>query len=265
VYGFSRAELGWARADTIGFLAAGAVLMVGFVLWEARASNPLLPLRVVFDRVRGGAFIVSVLIGAALLGGLLFLTFHFQIVLGMSPLVSGLASLPMALTIMVTAAFVAKLLPVVGPRLLMTFGPVIAAGGLLWFSRITADGAYAVQVLPGQILLGIGLAMVFVPMQNLALAGIDARDAGVAGAALTATQQVGGSIGIAVFTALYTSAVSSFEMTESTNPLSALVDGYSTVFVAAAIGLLVGAVVAWFMIRVSKETFSIDPEAVHLG
>jgi len=265
VYGFARAELGWARTDTIGFLAAGVVLMVAFVWWETRASNPLLPLRVVFDRVRGGAFIVSVLIGAALLGGLLFLTFHFQIVMEMTPLQSGLASLPMALTIMVSAAFVAKLLPVVGPRVLMTVGPVLAAAGLLWFSRITVDGSYVVQVLPGQIVLGIGLAMVFVPMQNLALAGIDARDAGVAGAALTATQQVGGSIGIAVFTALYTAAVNSFEMTDATNPMAALVDGYSAVFVAAAIGLLVGAVIAFFMIRVSKDTFSVNPEAVHMG
>jgi EmrB/QacA subfamily drug resistance transporter len=265
VYGFARAELGWGRVDTIGFLAAGVVLMVAFVWWETRASNPLLPLRVVFDRVRGGAFIVSVIIGAALLGGLLFLTFHFQIVMGMSPLVSGLASLPMALTIMVSAAFVARLLPVVGPRILMTGGPILAAAGLFWFSRITVDGVYAVQVLPGQILLGIGLAMVFVPMQNLALAGIDARDAGVAGAALTATQQIGGSIGIAVFTALYASAVANFDMSSSANPLSALVDGYSTVFVAAAIGLLVGAVIAWFMIRVPKGTFSVNPEAIHVG
>jgi MFS family permease len=231
VYGFSRAELGWDRVDTIGFLAAGVLLMVAFVLWERKASNPLLPLRVVVDRTRGGAFIVSVMVGAALLGGLLYLTFHFQIVWGFSPL---------------------------------TAGPLVAAAGLLWFTQITVDGAYAVQVLPGQLLLGVGLAMIFVPMQNLALAGIQGRDAGVAGAALTATQQVGGSIGIAVFTALYASAVENTGI-GAEGPFPAFVDGYAAVFLAAAIGLIAAAVISWFMIRVSKETFAVNKEAVHLG
>ncbi|MCU1406291.1 MAG: Puromycin resistance protein pur8 [Glaciihabitans sp.] len=263
VYGFSRAELGWGRADTIGFLVAGVALMVAFVWWERRSRNPLLPLRVVVDKVRGGAFLVSVLVGAALLGGLLYLTFHFQIVLGMSPLQSGLASLPMTAAIMITAPIATKLLSTVGPRILMTVGPILGAAGLLWFSRITVDGNYVPEILPGQILLGVGLALVFVPMQNLALAGIQSRDAGVAGAALTATQQVGGSIGIAVFTALYSSTVESH--TETANPLLGLVDGYSIVFIAAAIGLLLGAVIAFVMIRVPKGTFSVNPEAVHLG
>jgi EmrB/QacA subfamily drug resistance transporter len=264
VYGFSRAELGWDRGDTIGFLALGAGLMVAFVLWERRASNPLLPLRVVTDRVRGGAFLVSVMVGAALLGGLLYLTFHFQIVLGMSPLQSGLASLPMTAAIMVTAPLAAKFLPVIGPRILMTVGPLMAASGLLWFSRITVDGAYVTQVLPGQLMLGIGLAMVFVPMQNLALAGIDARDAGVAGAALTATQQVGGSIGIAVFTALYASAVESSSAGEM-NPLAGLVDGYSVVFIAAAVGLILASAISFFLIRVPQGAFQVNTEAVHVG
>lgn len=264
VYGFSRAELGWGRVDTIGFLAVGVLLIVAFVLWERRVSNPLLPLRVIVDRTRGGAFIVSVMVGAALLGGLLYLTFHFQIVWGMSPLIAGLASLPMTAAIMVTAPIAAKLLPKIGPRILMTVGPVVAAAGLLWFTQITVDGAYAVQVLPGQILLGMGLAMVFVPMQNLALAGIESRDAGVAGAALTATQQVGGSIGIAVFTALYAAAVESTGITGG-SPFPAFVDGYTVVFLAAAIGLAIAAVTSWAMIRVSKDTFSVSAEAVHLG
>jgi EmrB/QacA subfamily drug resistance transporter len=264
VYGFSRAELGWDRADTIGFLAAGVLLMVAFVLWERKASNPLLPLRVVVDRTRGGAFIVSVMVGAALLGGLLYLTFHFQIVWGFSPLTAGLASLPMTAAIMITAPIAAKFLPRVGPRLLMTVGPLVAAAGLLWFTQITVDGAYAVQVLPGQLLLGVGLAMIFVPMQNLALAGIQGRDAGVAGAALTATQQVGGSIGIAVFTALYASAVENTGI-GAEGPFPAFVDGYAAVFLAAAIGLIAAAVISWFMIRVSKDNFAVNKEAVHLG
>jgi EmrB/QacA subfamily drug resistance transporter len=263
VYGFARAELGWGRVDTVAFLVGGLILMVLFVWWESRVSNPLLPLRVVFDRVRGGAFIASVMVGAALLGGLLYLTFHLQIVLGMSPLTAGIASLPMTAAIIATAPFVAKFLATVGPRTFMTVGPLIAASGLIWLSGISAGGSYLTEVLPGQILLGIGLAMVFVPMQNLALSGIQSRDAGVAGAALTATQQVGGSIGIAVFTALYASAVES--SASDNNPFVMLVNGYSVVFIAAAIGLVVAAVIAFVLIRVPKGQFTTSHEAVHMG
>jgi EmrB/QacA subfamily drug resistance transporter len=255
VYGFSRAENGWGEPDTIGFLALGVGIMVAFVWWESRARNPLLPLRVVADRTRGGAYLTSVMVGAALLGGLLYLTLHFQIVLGMSPLISGLASLPMAATIMLTAPQVARLLPRVGPRILMTVGPLIAAAGLLWFSRVTVDGAYVVQVLPGQILLGIGLACVFVPMQNVALSGIEPRDAGVAGAALTGTQQIGGSIGTAVFTALFASAVTAATTDGVANPLQQQVDGYHVVFLAAAIGVACASIISWSMVRVPLERF----------
>jgi EmrB/QacA subfamily drug resistance transporter len=262
VYGFSRAELGWGRVDTIGFLALGAVLVAAFIWWQSRAANALLPLRVIADSVRGGALLISMLQGAAMLGALLYLTLHFQIVMGMTPLISGLASLPFALSIMVGAGIVTKLIPLVGPRILITVGPLLSVAGLVYLSRVTADGSYAAQVLPGQILFGLGVAAVFVPLQNLALAGIEARDSGVAGAALTATQQIGGSIGIAVFTALYASAVSS---ATAPNPLDGLVEGYSVVFIAAAVAMLIAAPIGWFMVRVSSSEFVAGEGAVHLG
>ena len=268
VYGFSRAEAGWGRVDTIGFLALGVALLALFVLVEARADHPLLPLRIITNRARAGAYLSSVAVGAALLGGLLYLTFHFQIVLGMSPLLSGVASLPMTGAIIVTAAVVSRLLTTVGPRILMTAGPLIAAGGLLLLSRITVDGSYALEILPAQILLGIGLAFVFVPLQNVALLGIAPRDAGVASAAVTATQQIGGSIGTAVFTALYAGA-SAFDGVSpeggAAAGLQALVDGYSAVFLAAAIVVALAAPVAWFMIDVGRKEFTTTNEAVHLG
>ena len=255
VYGFSRAQDGWGRPDTIGFLALGVGIMVAFVWWESRARNPLLPLRVMADRTRGGAYLTSMLMGAALLGALLYLTLHFQIVLGMSPLTSGLASLPMALSIMLTAPQATRLLPKVGPRVLMTVGPLVAAAGLLWISGVTVGGAYVVQVLPGQILLGIGLACVFVPMQNVALSGIEPRDAGVAGAALTGMQQIGGSIGTAVFTALFSAVVSAASRDGVQEPLQQQVDGYHVVFLAAAIGVACASIISWSMVRVPLERF----------
>ena len=268
VLGFSRAEEGWARVDTIGFLAAGVVLLAAFVLVESRVSNPLLPLRVIVNKVRGGAFLVSTLTGAALLGGLLFLTFYFQIVLGFSPLQSGLASLPMTAVIMIGATVLSQVLPKVGVRIPMTAGPVIAAAGLFYLSFITVDGNYAAEVLPGVILLGIGLASIFVPLQNVALAGVEDHDAGVASAAVSATQQIGGSIGTALFTALYTSAIASYlanNPPSATAQLEALVDGYSVAFRCAAALMLVAAPIAFFLIRPSKDDLLKNADAVHLG
>ncbi|MEF2976170.1 MFS transporter [Subtercola sp. YIM 133946] len=257
VYGFSRASLGWDRLDTIGFLALGVALLVVFVLVEGRVSNPLLPLRVVANRVRGGAYITSLLVGAALLGGLLYLTLYFQIVLKFTPLHSGLSSLPMTASIIAGATIVSRILPKVGPRILMTIGPVFAAGGLFWLSHLTVENEYFVQILPGQILLGLGLAMVFVPMQNVALSGIEARDSGVGSAAVTATQQIGGSIGTAVFTAIYSSAVAAYVIANpSQNPLPSLVSGYSSVFMAASITVLCAAPIAFILVNVKRRAFA---------
>jgi len=268
VLGFSRAEEGWARFDTIGFLVAGVVLLAAFVLVERRVSNPLLPMRVIVDKVRGGAFLVSTLTGAALLGGLLFLTFYFQIVLGYSPLQAGFASLPMTLVIMVCATVLSQLLPKIGVRIPMTVGPIIAAAGLFYLSFITVEGNYVLEVLPGVVLLGIGLASLFVPLQNVALAGVEEHDAGVASAAVAATQQIGGSIGTALFTALYTSAIASYLADNPPAPtaqLEAFVSGYSAAFVCAAALMLVAAPISFFLIRPSKADLLKNVDAVHMG
>ena len=268
VFGFSRAEEGWARVDTIGFLAAGVVLLALFVLVESRVSNPLLPLRVIVNKVRGGAFLVSTLTGAALLGGLLFLIFYFQIVLGYSPLQSGLASLPMTAVIMITVPVLSNVLPKIGVRIPMTVGPILAAAGLFYLSFISVEGNYVLEVLPGLVILGIGLGSIFVPLQNVALAGVEEHDAGVASAAVTATQQIGGSIGTALFTALYTSAIANYLADNPTSPTAqfgSLVSGYSAAFVCAAALMLAAAPIAFFLIRPSKADLLKNADAVHMG
>jgi EmrB/QacA subfamily drug resistance transporter len=268
VFGFSRAEEGWARFDTIALLVAGVLLLAAFVLVESRVSNPLLPLRVIVNKVRGGAFLVSTLTGAALLGGLLFLIFYFQIVLGYSPLQSGLASLPMTAVIMITVPVLSNVLPKIGVRLPMTVGPILAAAGLFYLSFITVEGNYLLEVLPGLVVLGIGLGSIFVPLQNVALAGVENHDAGVASAAVTATQQIGGSIGTALFTALYTSAIASYLADNPTSPTAqfgSLVSGYSAAFVCAAALMLLASPIAFFLIRPSTEDLLKNADAVHMG
>ncbi len=269
VFGFSRAEEGWDRLDTIGFLALGVVLLAAFVWVESRVANPMLPLRVILNPVRGGAFLVAAVLGAALLGGLLFLTFYLQIVLKFTPLTAGLAILPMTATITISAILLSRVLPRVGVRLPMTVGPIFAAAGLFWLSFVTVDGIYAVNVLPGLILLGLGLALVFVPLQNVALSGISNRDAGVASAAVAAMQQIGGSIGSALFTAIYTAAIAAYVVTNPASgnlQLESLVSGYSSAFIWAACTVLIGAPISFFMIRVTRAQLLSTPTAApHAG
>ncbi|MBO3102890.1 MFS transporter [Cellulomonas sp. zg-ZUI168] len=260
VYGFTRAEHGWGHADVLGFIGGGAVLLALFVFSQTKVAHPLLPLRVINHRVRAGALLLQAVAGTVMIGAMLYVTLHLQIVLAFSPLEAGLASLPLTVVIGVVAPVLAKFLPVTGPRVIMIVGPVLGAGAMLYLSRLTADGSYAVQVLPALVLLGVGMAMMFVPMQNLALVGVEPHDAGVASAATNAAMQIGGSIGLAIFTAVYASA-SAGGMT-----VDALVDGYSAAFVATAVTLLVGMVVAIVCIRGSKEELMPSADGVvHLG
>jgi len=260
VYGFTRAEHGWGHADVAGFIGAGVVLLALFVLSQTKVAHPLLPLRVVRHRVRGGALLLQAVAGTVMIGAMLYVTLHLQIVLALSPLQAGLASLPLTVAIGVVAPVLARLLPRTGPRVLMITGPLVGAAAMVYLSRLTADGSYAVQVLPALVVLGVGMAMMFVPMQNLALVGVEPHDAGVASAATNAAMQIGGSIGLAVFTAVYVSASAGGTAPE------ALVDGYSAAFVATAVALVLAAVIAVVCIRGTKEELMPSGEGVvHLG
>jgi len=248
VYGFSLAELGWGNPATIGFLAAGVLLLALFVWIESRAAQPLLPLRIVTDRVRGGAFLIQAVAGSVMIGATLYLTFHLQIVLGMSAFWAGLASLPIPLGTMLAAPFVTKMLPKAGPRPMLIVGPLIVAAALLFLSRITPDGSYAIEVLPALIVMGIGMAFIFVPLQNLALAGVAPHDAGAASATANSAMQIGGSVGLSVFTAVYAAALGDTAMSPA-----ALTSAYGATFVAAAIGMVAAAIIALTMVRGAKE------------
>jgi hypothetical protein len=267
VYGFSLAEEGWASIHTIGFLALGAGLLALFVLIESRVAQPLLPLRVILNRVRGGAFLIQAIVGSVLIGATLYLTFHFQIVLGMSPLIAGVANVAMTVVILIVVPVLTKALPTVGPRPLMIVGPLFAAAGLFYLSFITPDGSYFTQVLPALVLLGIGLAALFVPLQNLALTGVAPHDAGAASAPVNAAMQIGGSIGISVFTAIYAQTTAD-STTGGADQFAAFTDGYSSVFIAAAITMVAASLIAALMIRGTKTELlpqEGQTAAVHLG
>ena len=188
VYGFTKAETdGWGSAITVSLLVAGAVLVGAFVAWERSTTTPLLPLRVVLDRSRGGAFLASFLVGIALMGTFLFLTFYLQGTLHYSALRSGFSFLPFSAGIIVSAALASQLLPRVGPRVLPSAGLVMAALGLAWFTRIGVHTSFVAHVLPAEIITSVGLGFAFVSFSSTALVGVDDHDAGVASALVNAT------------------------------------------------------------------------------
>ena len=250
VYGFNKAAedgVGWSDPVTLALLAAAVVLLVGFVLRERSTSHPLLPLRVVLDRNRGGSYLVFLLVGAAMFAIFLFLTFYFQQTLGYTPLESGFAFLPFSGGIILGAGVVSQLLPRVGPRPLMVAGLLLAAVGMLWLTRIGVSSAYVTEVLPAEVVISLGLAAVFVPASSTALVGVAEHDAGVASAVLNTSQQVGGSLGLALLSTFYASSVTGYLVDNPTAaPAQALVHGYHVAFVWGAgflaLALLLGAV-----------------------
>jgi predicted MFS family arabinose efflux permease len=159
---------------------------------------------------RGGAYLASFFVGIAMLGTFLFLTYFLQSIQQYSALKTGFAFLPLSGGIIVGAALASQFLPRVGARTLMLGGLALATGGLIMFSRLSVGSTFVSGVLPAEMVMSFGLAMTFVPMSSTALAGIGPRDAGIASALNNATQQVGGSLGIALLNTVASSAAASY-------------------------------------------------------
>ena len=264
VFGFSQAETeGWGATSTIAFLIAGVVLLVLFVARQLRAAHPLLPMRVVLDRNRGGAYLSIGIAGVGMFGVFLFLTYYLQQTLGFSPVTTGLAFMPLAITVMVTATTAtAVLVPRFGPRPLITLGMSLAAVGMLLLTGVGVDSSYAASVLPAIVVMGAGMGFIFAPSMSSATWGVAPGDAGIASAMVNVGQQVGGSIGTALLSTLSASAVTSFLADKAATPAvaaQAAVHGYTTAFWWAAGIFLVGALVAVTLFRSGVP--QVDPAA----
>ena len=240
------------------------MLLVAFVWIEIRTKEPLLPMRVLTDRNRGGSYLGLTLASAGLFGVFLFLTYYLQATLGYSPIKTGLAFLPMIGAIMLTATTsTALVLPRTGPRLPVTLGMVLGTIGLVLFTQIGVDTAYATHVLPGLVVTGLGLGLVFACCFEVGTMGVKASDSGVASAMVNTTQQVGGSIGTALLSTVFATAVTAFVAT-STDPQSpatqaaAQVEGYATAFWWAAGIFLISAVVCGLLM--TKNAPEHDPD-----
>ncbi|RKN37628.1 MFS transporter [Streptomyces hoynatensis] len=279
VYGLSEAESeGWSSGMVLGPITLGVLLLAAFAVVEARTAEPLLRLRVVWDRTRGTAYLSAAIAMIGMLGTMFLLTFYIQIVKGYSPVKAGVSFLPMTLAVAVAAGGIAsRLLPRVPPRALMTPGMLISACGLTWLTRLEPDSGYAEVPLVGMLLIGLGMGLVMAPAMNYATHGVGAEDAGVASGMVNTGQQIGGSIATALLNTLAANATTDYISDHMTRPgdqavlQAGLVEGYTTAFAWAAGILAVGSLVIAALMNTprpnpgAQAAGSGDPVPVHLG
>ncbi|MFI6651429.1 MFS transporter [Streptomyces sp. NPDC050529] len=264
VYGFTRAESsGWSDTLTIGTFVASAVLLLSFVLVESKVKSPLLPLRVVMDRNRGGVYLSLGLAVIAMFGLFLFLTYYLQVVKGYSPIKTGFAFMPMIVGMITGSTQIgARLMTRVPARLLMAPGFLTAGVGMLLLTQLEIDSSYAAVILPGQLLLGLGMGTAFMPAMSLATHGIEPRDAGVASAMVNTSQQVGGAIGTALLNTIAASAATAYATSHAalgaTDPellkLQSMVHGFTGAIWWAVGILVVAAAIAGTFINAGRPS-----------
>jgi EmrB/QacA subfamily drug resistance transporter len=272
VYGLSNAAAGadgvsrWGDAAVLIPLAAAVVLLVSFVLIEMRSSHPLLPMRLLADRDRSGAYLIMLCVATGLFGLFFFLTLFIQSVLGYSAIQSGIGYLPFAAGVVIASTLASGLMARIGPRPLILAGAAAVAGGMFWFSRLTEHAGYTGQLLGPMLVTSCGLGLVFVPLSMVALHNVAEQDSGVAASLLNTGQQVGGAIGLAALGTIAwstvadtvrttTAAIAGRQPVQSPAQLTAhaLAAGFSQAFLAAAGIALLALIIAIATIRVSRQ------------
>jgi EmrB/QacA subfamily drug resistance transporter len=252
VYGFSSAEThSWTARVTIVSLVASAVLLISFVVIERRSRHPLLPLHVVLNRARGGAYLSILLSAAGIFGVFFFLTFFMQLNLHFSPITSGLAFLPLTGALVVTSTIAqTRVLPRTGAKPLVVVGMALGVVAMFLLTRLTPSSRYASGVLPGLLVVGLGLGCIFAPAIGTATLGVEINETGVASALVNAGQQVGGAVGLALLSTVSASAAANYGRTHVGQPGlagAAAIHGYTTSLwwstAIFAIGLLAAIIV----------------------
>lgn len=279
VYGITRAESdGWNGSQTLAFMGFGVLLLLVFMVIESRSSHPLLPIRILANRNRGGAYLASFFVGVGLFAMFLFLTYFFQGVMGYTPLTSGLLFLPFSVGIVISAGIASQLLPRVGPRYITTTGFVLAVVGMLLLTRMTPESSYVTDILPALILMSLGMGLIFVPLSAVSLYAVGDHDAGVASAVLNTSQQIGGSIGVAFLNTIAASTTAAFVAANAATGLvqgpdgqpmpspEALVAGFTRGFLWGAAILVVAGVIWVVLVTMTKQDMAAnDSPAAHVG
>ena len=259
VYAISEApNVGWTTARTILLLAAAGALLIGFVVIERTVEQPLMPFRIFSVHTVAGANAVGALLGAVIFANFFLLTLYVQNVLGFSALRTGVTFLATAGTAVISAGAAQALTTKFGAKPIMTIGLLLLTAAMVWYAQIPADGSYASDLLPGYVMVGVGIAFAFVPVSIAALAGVAEREAGLASGLINTSQQIGGAIGVAVASTVFTSHFKS--LTSEGNPLpEALTGGYRWAFWALAVFGVAAVVAAVTLIR--REELAESPTA----
>jgi EmrB/QacA subfamily drug resistance transporter len=253
VYGLSRvATHDWSDAWTLATLGLGAALLVLFLIIEMRTEQPLMPLKLFANRNRSGAYALRMVAGAVTLSVLFFLTQIVQNVLGYSPLKAGFAFLPLGVGVVITAQVTSRVIGRIGPRIPITLGALAVGGGLLWLSHVTSHAAYLADIFGPLLTLSVGLGLIFLPTTLVAVSGAARHESGLASAVLNVSQQLGGSIGLAVLGTVAANVTKSdlVNVRPTHEAISqAVTSGFTTAFGIGALVALAAFVLALLVIR----------------
>jgi EmrB/QacA subfamily drug resistance transporter len=263
VFGLTQAnQVGWTSAQTIGVLAASAVLMAIFLWIESRNRHALMPLSFFKRRTPTGANIVGFALGTIVFSMFFLLSLYMQQVLGFSALETGVGYLAVALTAVLASGAAQALVTRVGVKPILAIGMGAILAGLIWFTQISVDGSYMVNLFGGFILIGIGLGFSFVPVSIAALAGVPPREAGLASGLINTSQQIGGALGVAILTTVSTTRAENL-IEGGTDQPQALTDGFSLAFWVAAGFALAAIVLTLLLIRRSDLAPEGEGEPAH--
>jgi MFS family permease len=230
VYGLTQStNIGWGSARTIGVLLASAALMAAFIVIEMRSRSPLVPLNFFRRRTPTGANIIGFGLGTMVFGMFFLLSLYMQQVLGFSALKTGVGYLAVALTAVVASGVAQALVTKLGVKPVLSAGMLLLGGGLIYFTQVSVDGSYVSDLLPGFLLIGVGLGFSFVPVSIAALAGVTGKDAGLASGLINTSQQIGGALGLAILTTIATTHTESL-LAEGEPAPNALTEGFSLAF-----------------------------------
>jgi EmrB/QacA subfamily drug resistance transporter len=245
-------DAGWGSTQTIGLIALSAALIAAFVAIELRSAAPLVPFRIFRIRTLTGANVVGLLVGGSLFSMFFFITLYMQQVLGHSPIETGLAYLPLSVAIIASAGAASALVTRIGYKPVLAIGMVLIAVALAWFSRVSADGGYAADVLGPSVVAAVGLGFAFVTTTIAAVAGVGEEESGLASGLINTAQQIGGALGLAVLATLATSRT---EDLAAGGPPSAdaLTEGFQNAFLGGSVIATIGLVLTLLLIRGSDS------------
>jgi EmrB/QacA subfamily drug resistance transporter len=249
VYAITKAgDFGWTSGKTIGLFTAAAVLLVGFLGWEARVEEPLVRLGIFRLQTVTGANVAGFILGSALFAMFLMLTLYMQQVLGYSAMKTGIAYLAVAGTSIFWAGLASQLVTKIGVKPVLVTGMSLLTVGIAYFTQVSVGGSYLADLLPGFLLVAIGMAFAFVSISIAALAGVEDAEQGLASGLINTSQQIGGALGIAVLSTIATTKAEN-GIAAGTDAPTALVDGFQAAFVVGGVVAAIGIVAAVVLVR----------------